>query len=115
MSASSVVGSAVAYASPAPLSSLRGTATGTGGAQTLFSFIASQSGLWAVAVRDLTTTTNFSYRLVAVSPAGADTLVSATALTGIVDTGITTSVAGSAYQITATLGNSISWTATKLA
>lgn len=115
MSASSVLASPTSYNSPAPFQTRTGTLIGTGAAATILTFAATDRGIWAVAVSDTTTTANYSYRLIVVSPAGADIQVTATALTGLVDATLVSAVSGASYTINAPLNDVCPWVATKLA
>lgn len=115
MSASSVLASPTSYVSPAPFTTRTGTLIGTGAAAPILTFSATDRGIWAVAVSDISVPANYSYRLVVVTPAGTDILVSATALTGLVDATLVAAVAGSSYTIAAPNGDACAWVATKLA
>ena len=115
MSASSVLASPTSYVSPAPFQTRTGTLIGTGAAAPILTFTSADRGIWAVAVSDTTTPANYSYRLVVVSPAGTDILVSATAITGLVDANLTAAVGGATYTISAPLNDVCPWVATKLA
>jgi hypothetical protein len=115
MSASSVLSSPTSYVSPAPFQTRTGTLIGTGAAASILTFTAFDRGIWAVAVSDITTPANYSYRLVVVTPTGGDIQVTATALTGLVDATLVSAVGGSTYTINAPLNDVCRWVATKLA